>query len=196
MQVRVEYLNNLFQLFEYSSTAWPDEGGPDFAFQVGEVIDGQASVRVAAVDSSEQSWCHATLETVVAVDEYGAFQIPGVPWRGLGSGKTDPVHGSDLQNLLVAPFTISGYLAPDGQNAIVTFDDVLLDYRLSGGDCGEDDWPVFDFECPDGEICCMDVSTGPTITEPSPITSLEHIAQDNCHARCPTSADNPDCTLP
>ncbi|MCK6523181.1 hypothetical protein L6R49_17300 [Myxococcota bacterium] len=194
--VATDDLNNLFEPYTTYTSTWPDEGGPDYAIQFGEVIDGFATVRVAAMNYIEQSWCHATLDTIVAVDEYGAFQIPGVPWRGLGTGRTDPVHGSELQNLLVEPFTISGYLAPDGQNAIVTLDDVLLDYRLAGKGCDLHDLDVFNFMCPDGEICCMDMSTGPTITEPSSITSIEYIAQDNCHARCPTSADNPDCTLP
>lgn len=195
MQINVK---NFFYIFDYSQY-WYDlvlggtSGGPNFAIQIEQVVNGQASVRVAAVNDSEQSWCRATLEAVIAVDENGAFQIPGVPWRG--SDAVDDSFGGDFKNLLAQPFTISGHLAPDGQNAILTFDNVLLDGRLTSAGC---EWglPAFDAECPDGETCCMDASTGPTITEPSPLTSLEHIAQDNCHARCPTSADNPDCTLP
>jgi hypothetical protein len=194
MQIDVDNLHYLFDPWRvfwnlFSGTA----GGPNFAIQFGVITDGTASVRIAAANDYEQSWCHATVDTVVKVDDHGAFQILGVPWRGTGN----PSKYGDFRNLLVAPFTISGHLAPDGQNAIVTLDDVLLDERLYAGECAPTDkYSFFLSQCPDGEICCMDMSTGPTITEPSPLASIEHIAQDNCHARCPTSADNPDCVLP
>ena len=99
--------------------------------------------------------------------------------------------------MLTEPYILDGQLAPDGSSMMLMITDAMVDTRLADERYCEKAQNFIAQACADGATCCGDLtSTAFQAFASTTLTSLEHIAQDNCHTLCPSSVDNPDCTLP
>lgn len=160
------------------------------------------TVRLARMSSAEaQNFCGATIDYTTQIDDVGAFQITGMTW--LGPARWEPLEIPEgrpedgFVRMLTEPYILDGQLAPDGSSMMLMITDAMVDTRLADERYCEKAQNFIAQTCADGATCCGDLtSTAFQAFASTTLTSLEHVAQDNCHARCPTSADNPDCTLP